>query len=100
VRGRGKDTPTPPQATLPTAGARELYNRRATVSGGGESKLRHAEQLGPLMVARAGGLLGTRRLVDSVVFDLGRGPGMVAQVLCVVQHTGQTATLKKKPNYE
>jgi hypothetical protein len=36
-----------------------------------------------LMVARAGGLLASRRLMDSVVFDLcrGRGPGTVAQVV-------------------
>jgi hypothetical protein len=32
------------------------------------------------MVARAGGLLASRRLLDSVVFDLCRGPGTVAQV--------------------
>jgi hypothetical protein len=34
------------------------------------------------MVARAGGLLASRRLIDSVVFDLCRGPGTVAQVVC------------------
>jgi hypothetical protein len=34
------------------------------------------------MVARAGGLLASRRLMDSVVFDLCRGPGTVAQVVC------------------
>jgi hypothetical protein len=33
-------------------------------------------------VARAGGLLASRRLMDSVVFDLCRGPGTVAQVAC------------------
>jgi hypothetical protein len=43
----------------------------------------HAE-LGPLVGgARAGGpLLAARLPVDSVVFDLCRGPGMVAQVAC------------------
>jgi hypothetical protein len=34
------------------------------------------------MVARAGGLLASRQLLDSVVFDLCRGPGTIAQVLC------------------
>jgi hypothetical protein len=34
------------------------------------------------MVARAGGLLTSRRLMDSVVFDLCRGLGSVAQVVC------------------
>jgi hypothetical protein len=38
--------------------------------------------LGPLMVARTGGLLATRRLMDSVVSDLCRGPGMVALGVC------------------
>jgi hypothetical protein len=33
-------------------------------------------------MARAGGLLASRRLLDSVVFDLCRGPGTAAQVLC------------------
>jgi hypothetical protein len=33
----------------------------------------------PSMVARAGGLLASRRLMDSVVFDLCRGPGTVAR---------------------
>jgi hypothetical protein len=41
----------------------------------------HAE-LGPLMVARAGGLLASRRLMNSVVFDLCRGPGTVTQFVC------------------
>jgi hypothetical protein len=34
------------------------------------------------MVVRAGGLLASRRLMDSVVIDLCRGPGTVAQVVC------------------
>jgi hypothetical protein len=33
-------------------------------------------ELGPLMVVRAGGLLANKRLMDSVVFDLCRGPGL------------------------
>jgi hypothetical protein len=33
------------------------------------------------MVARAGGLLASLRLMDSVVFDLCQGPGTVAQVV-------------------
>jgi hypothetical protein len=48
------------------------------------------------MVARAGGLLATRRLVDSVVFDLCRGPGMVAQVVCARTRAQNAAITQKK----
>jgi hypothetical protein len=34
------------------------------------------------MVVRTGGLLASRRLMDSVVFDLCRGPDTIAQVVC------------------
>jgi hypothetical protein len=46
------------------------------------------------MVGRAGGLLASRRLMDSVVFDnLCRGLGMVAQVVCSRASTKQRSSL-------
>jgi hypothetical protein len=47
-----------------------------TVFGGPSPLSKSIVRTGPLMEARAGGLLAARRLVNSVVFDLCRGPAL------------------------
>jgi hypothetical protein len=51
------------------------------------------------MVARAGGLLASRQLMDSVVFDLCRGPDTVAQVVCSRSRT-RIERSSKRPKKE